>query len=145
MSGRRPDSIKRRWWEYRHILDNYLSIRHPALFLRVFPEAGKYAKDLSEELVPFVLALLALRTRSRRQGHQAFALDIIYRLLGDPRTADALRQRFHFDYRDFIGLTGQCDVFNAYTVRQMRSRPRGNLGSLWAHLLCRGSGQHHVL
>jgi glycosyltransferase involved in cell wall biosynthesis len=130
MSGRRPDSIKRRWWEHRRILNNFLSIQDPGFFLQVFPEAGKYGHDLPETLLPFVLARLALAAKSRRQAHQAFALDTIYHLLSDPHTAGLLQQRFGFDYKDFITLTGQCDIFNAFAIRQMRAR-RWRLRSLW--------------
>ena len=120
MGSRRPDSIKRRWWEHRHILDNFLSIQDPAFFLQVFPEARKYGDDIPETLLPFVLARLALEAKSRRQAHQAFALETIYRLLSNPQTAGLLQERFGFDYKDFIELTGQCDVFNVYAVCRMR-------------------------
>jgi len=131
MSGRRPDSIKRRCWEYRRVLDNFLAIQDPSFFVRIFPEAERQVEDLPEGLLPFVLALLALQAPIRRQVHQAFALDTIFRLLGDPGTADTLRRRFDFDYRDFIELTGRHDVFNAYALRQMRLGWRGGLGRLW--------------
>jgi glycosyltransferase involved in cell wall biosynthesis len=131
MSARRPDSIRRRSWEHRRILDNFLSIQDRDFFVRVFPEAGKYADDAPEELLPFVLAQLALHARSRRQAHQAFAVDTIFRLLGDPKTAEALRHRFGFDYRDFIAMTGQYDIFNAFALRQVRSQQRKSLTGLW--------------
>jgi glycosyltransferase involved in cell wall biosynthesis len=131
MSSRRPDSIKRRWWEHRHILDNFLSLRDPAFFVQVFPQATKYGADIPAELLPFVLAQFALETKSRRQAHQAFALDTIYRLLGNPETADLLHRRFGFDYKDFIKLTGQCDVFNAFAIRQVRAQRQRGLSGWW--------------
>ena len=131
MSSRRPDSIRRRWWEHRHILDNFLSVNSLAFLLRVFPEAKRYGGDIKEELVPFILAMLALEAKSRRQVHQAFALDAIFRLLGDAGTAGELSRRFGFDYKDFIRLTGQYDIFNALTVQRMRAQHRGSLSRLW--------------
>jgi hypothetical protein len=131
MSGRRPDSIKRRCWEFRRILDNFLSIQDPAVFVRVFPEAEKYVRDLPEGALPFVLARLALQAKTRRQVHQAFALDTMFRLLADPQCAGALRRRFDFDYRDFIKLTGECDVFSAFAVEQMRAQHLRPRASLW--------------
>jgi GT2 family glycosyltransferase len=131
MSARRADSIKRRWWEHRHVLDTFLSIDSPAFLRQVFPEAGKYGDDIDRESIPLVLALLALETRSRRQIHQAFALDTIYRLLGDPGTVERLARRFHFDGSRFIRLTGQYDVFNSVTLRQMRAQRQRTWGRLW--------------
>ena len=131
MSGRRPDSIKRRWWEHRHILENYLSIRDSGFFAQVFPEARQYGDNVPAMLLPFVLARLALAAKSRRQTHQAFALDTIYRLLGQPETAEALRRHFGFDFKDFIGLTGRCDVFNAFALRQIRAQHQRALTGWW--------------
>ena len=51
MSGRRPDSIKRRCWEYRRLLDHFLSIQDPAFFVQVFPEAQKHVGDLPERAI----------------------------------------------------------------------------------------------
>jgi glycosyltransferase involved in cell wall biosynthesis len=138
MSGRRSDSIKRRYWEYRHLLDNFLCIQDRAFFAQVFPEAEKDVRDLPEGLLPFVLALLALQARARPQVHQAFALDTIFRLLADSQCAEALYRRFNFGHQDFIKLTGECDVFNAFAVTQRRAqrlRPRGGLwNALWQRL-----------
>lgn len=131
MSGRRPDSIKRRSWEHRHILDNFLSIQDIGFFLQVFPEARGYGDDLPPEFLPFVLARLALRAKSRPQIHQAFALDTMFRLLGDPQTAEALSRRFDFHYKDLIKLTGQCDASHAFAIREMRARRQRNPRALY--------------
>ena len=116
MSGRRPDSIKRRCWEYRHLLDNFLSIQDPAFFVQVFPEAQKHVRRSSGEAIAICpgSARLARRRHAGRRIRR-FALDTMFRLLSDPQTAAAVRQeRFDFDYKDFIKLTGECDVFNAF-------------------------------
>jgi len=137
MSGRRPDSIKRRCWENRRLLENYLAIQDRDFFVRVFPEARQQASEAPAGLLPFVLAQLSLRAKARPQIHQAFALETIFRLLADPATAEALRQRFGFDYRDFIQLTGQHDVFNAFAVRQGRVRRPGRVRP-WYEKMVRG-------
>ncbi len=134
MSGRRPDSIKRRCWEQRHVLDNFLCIRCPDFLRRVFPEAAEYGDEIEAELIPFVLAQLALRAKHGRQIQQAFALDTIYRLLADPPTAERLFQRLGFGHRDFIQLTGRYDVFNAFAVRQMRAERQRSRRGLWDRL-----------
>ncbi len=135
MSGLRPDSIKRRCWEQRHVLDNFLSIRCPDFLRRVFPEAAEYGADIEASLIPFVLAQLALRAKHSRQIQQAFALDTIYRLLADPQTAERLFQRFGFGPRDLIQLTGRYDVFNAFAVRQMRAQRQRSRRGLWGRML----------
>jgi glycosyltransferase involved in cell wall biosynthesis len=143
-SGRRPDSIRRRWWEHRQILDNFLAIDSLALLQQVFPEAKPYGDDLDADLIPFVLAQLALQSPSRRQVHQAFALDTLFRLLRDPARAERLEQRFGFGPKGFTRLTAQYDVFNVFAVRQMRVRPQRGPAGLWKKMLRRlprfGSG-----
>ncbi len=134
MSGLRPDSIKRRCWEQRHVLDNFLCIRCPDLLRRVFPEAAEYGADIDASLVPFVLAQLALRAKHGRQIQQAFALDTIHRLLADPQTAERLFRRFGFGPRDLIQLTGRYDVFNAFAVRQMRAQRQRSHRGLWGRM-----------
>jgi glycosyltransferase involved in cell wall biosynthesis len=122
MSGRRPDSIRRCWWEHRRILDNFLAIDNLAFLQQVFPEAQQYGDDIDADLIPFVLAQLALRSKSRRQVHQAFALDTIFRLLSDPARADRVARRFGFGPKDF-------------TRRQMRARQQRGPGGLWKKML----------
>jgi glycosyltransferase involved in cell wall biosynthesis len=133
MGSRRPESIRRCRWEHRHILDNFLLLESHADLLRVFPEAKRYG-DVPRELLPFVLAQLALEAKSGRQIHQAFALDTLYRLLSDPRTAEKLAQRFGFGCRDLIRLTGRHDVFNAVTIRQMRAQQQGGWQARWRYV-----------
>jgi glycosyltransferase involved in cell wall biosynthesis len=135
MSSRRPDSIRRGYWEHRRIYDNYLSIRSPELLRCVFPEAARYGDDLEEELIPFVLAQLALQTRHRKKIHQAFALDTLFRLLGEPGRAEKLEKRFGFGCCDFIELTGRCDAFNAYAMRRIRAERLGFPRGPWARFL----------
>ncbi len=135
MSSKRPDSVKRGTWEHRHILDNFLSIRSPELLHAVFPEAAHYGADLDEESIPFVLAQLALRAKRRKKMHQAFALETLFRLLGDSGTAEKLERRFGFRCRDFIELTGRCDAFSAYALRQLRAGRQRHPRGLWARWL----------
>jgi glycosyltransferase involved in cell wall biosynthesis len=134
MGSRRPDSIRRCRWEHRRIFDNFLLIDSPAVLRKVFPEANRYGDDIPRELLPFVLAMLALQAKSTRQIHQAFALDTLYRLLDNAQTAQQLTQRFGFDYRDLIRLTGQYDVCNIATIQQMRAQRRGGFRTLWRYV-----------
>jgi glycosyltransferase involved in cell wall biosynthesis len=134
MGSKRPDSIRRCRWEHRRIFDNFLLIDSPAVLLKVFPEANRYGDDVPRELLPFVLAMLALQAKSTRQIHQAFALDTLYRLLDNPQTAQQLTPRFGFDYRDLIRLTGQYDVFNIATIQQMRAQRQGGFRTLWKYV-----------
>jgi glycosyltransferase involved in cell wall biosynthesis len=113
-SGNRRDSAIRLPWEYLHILENYLDVKTPEEFLRIFPEAQKYSKKFEKRLLPFFLAKLALETDSTL--HQSFALNILYRLLNKPSIRNMLEKKYHFSFIDFIKLTGEYDIFNYYRL-----------------------------
>jgi glycosyltransferase involved in cell wall biosynthesis len=113
-SGCRRDSTIRLLWEYLHILENYLNIKTTDDFFNIFPEAQKYSKKFEKRLIPFFVAKLALETGSTL--HQSFALNILHRLLNNPPIRKKIEKKYHFSCIDFIKLTGECDIFNFYSL-----------------------------
>ena len=137
ISARKPETLKRSWWEYRHILNNYLKIKNLEDFFRIFPEAREYSRGFDDDLIPFALAMLALK-RSKKQFHHAFGLDIIFEMLGDEKLGGKITAQFRFHFIDFIKLTGQYDSFNIAKVKDLQAKQKKSLISSFKDLIkCR--------
>jgi len=112
-SGRRPEAEIRSYWEFLQVLRNYLRISSVYELQLIFPEAAEIIGpdgSCEEELIPFVLAQLALRKNDERWSF--FALQVLFELMGDEKKAEKLKRRFGFSYRNLIGLTGKIDCFH---------------------------------
>lgn len=114
VSGQRPESKIRCNWENTHILKNYLKINSVDDLFRIFPQAKHYG-NLDADSIPFVIAMLALKTGSK--VHQDFALDVLGDQLSDREIAKKLATKFGFWYIDFIRLTGQFDLYGIENAR----------------------------
>lgn len=110
-SASTPETQVRDLWEYRQLLRQYSRISSEEELIRIFPEAAAYS-DPEEPLdaggIAYVVARLALDHGGQRWEH--FALDTLFDLLADDRRAVRIQARFGFGYREFIELTGRCDV-----------------------------------
>lgn len=109
-SGNRSDARIRLATEHALVLRNYLRIRDLETLYRIFPEAKRYGDSSDDSLVPFLLAKLALEKGDI--PHRNFAMGALFELLGRPDTKETLQERFNFSARDFVQLTGECDLFN---------------------------------
>ncbi len=111
-SGDKPEKGIRMLYERRHVVENYLRLTSKEEFAKVFPEAEQLFTPLSDELIPFYLAKLALGVDS--PAYRLFALDTMYDLLEVEDTRAELEQRYGFSYRDFIEYSATYDIFNRY-------------------------------
>ena len=109
-SAKRPDVIVRTSWELTQILENYLNIKNNRDFLLIFPEAKKFGDSLEDDLIPYYLARIAIDIKYA--SYQFFAVNTLYKLLGDEKIALQLREKCGFESIDFIKLTGEMDAFN---------------------------------
>lgn len=107
-SGDTEKSRIRNRFEYKQILNHYLSIEDPDEFLMVFPEAKKYGK-VTKDFIPFLLGKLAIETNI--DFKVMWGLDIIYAQLQNENMAQVLNSEFNFSYKDFIDLSGKYDPF----------------------------------
>ncbi len=105
-SGNRHETRLRSAWEYRKVLLHYLNIHDENELLRIFPEAAEFSSPycLAKDLIPFVLAWLALKKNTPLLN--TFALDVLFDLLSDAGRAERIHARFGFGYKEFIKLTG---------------------------------------
>ncbi len=136
ISASKPETLKRIWWEYRHILSNYLKIENVHDFFRIFPEVQEYSKEFGDDLIPFALAMLALKG-SEKQFHHTFGLDVIFEMLADEKLAAKIAAHFGFHFIDFIKLTGQYDSFGIAKVKELQAKQRKSLISSFKDLLKR--------
>jgi len=137
-SSKGPQKTIRRYNEASQIYQHYLKIQDEKELLRIFPESQIYIKG-EPLVIPYILSRLALDTQDSDIVKQLFAIDTIYRMLGDKNTAAKLAKRFNFTYSDFIKLTGQHDVFNIVRVKELQSMLRNPLRVLISSITGRGS------
>ena len=129
-SGKTPSKLRRARWEYRHLLDHYLMIDNTETLFKVFPEAHRYGGQIDPELIPYVLAMVAVETPPPSQVRQMFGIETLFALLQDDATAKKVATTFGFTYRDFIELTGRYDLFGLSEISELRERIKHPLRSL---------------
>jgi len=117
ISGNRPETNKRVRWVSIQILKNYLKIRTTSDFLKIFPEATKYKHKIDDSLIPFFLAQLAIEANKEKLNF--FAIDTLFKLMGDTAIARKLEEKCTFKYNDLIKLTGKYDLFNIVKVKEL--------------------------
>ena len=110
-SAATPKAIVRSMFEFSHVLKHYLLIRDVEEFLKIFPQSQtKYKDIIDDELIPFYVARQALEVE--HVFHQKFALDVLFDLLQNKKIVNKLREKYKFDYSDFIKLTGKYDLYH---------------------------------
>lgn len=118
-SSVKPEMQIRIVFEMGKMLNHYLSIEQFDELLKIFPEASKFGEDIEDELIPYVVAMLALDSPVFHSVHDCFGINALFSLLQDNITAQKLKDRFGFDYVDFVRLTGSQDVFNIVAVNRL--------------------------
>lgn len=112
-SGIRSETEIRTYWEFMYVLRNYLKVTTLEELRMVFPESEEItgrAACLSDDLVPFVLAQLALQKDDDRW--RLFGLQVLFEIMGSENMAEKLEKSFGFTYRELIRLTGSLDMFH---------------------------------
>lgn len=96
-------------FEWKKILDQYLSITNKEQFLKIFPESKKYI-NLESGVIEFALAKSALNVD--RAVYKLFGLDLLFNLINNSKKAFLVEQLYHYTYKDFIEDSGAHDAFN---------------------------------
>lgn len=107
-SGDNINNRIRNKFEYKQILNNFLSIKKPEELRLIFPEAIKYG-EISSELIPYFLGRIAIQ--SGIDFKLLWGLEVIYSLLQNKETSHQLKLNSNFTFVDFYKLTLQSDVF----------------------------------
>ncbi len=120
ISAVKPENIIRHTFEVSQILKHYLCTEVYNHFTEIFPNGLKTGEIIHPNLAPFLLARQALTLT--RQTHQCFGLDIIFKLLENPETADQLKQYYSFQVSDLHQLTGKFDIFKRISPQKQQSQ-----------------------
>jgi len=107
-SGDNIDNRIRNRFEYKQILNHYLGIRDPRELLLMFPEVAHYG-DVSPDLIPYFLSRLAVETGI--DFKMLWGLEHLYLLMKDEVVSKKLEHQYGFTYRDYVRLTGKCDIY----------------------------------
>jgi glycosyltransferase involved in cell wall biosynthesis len=118
-SGNRPETRIRSVYEIYKLLDNYKKIASLEEMRRIFPNADRYGQNGNPDLC-FILAMVALE-ENPSPFVQLFCQDILFDAISDPKRAANISHLYDFDYKSFIALTAQHDVFLLEEVRTIRS------------------------
>jgi glycosyltransferase involved in cell wall biosynthesis len=78
----------------------------------IFPEVDDHPWPLSERLIPFHIAQIAIAQPTAH--HRLFGLHVLYGLMSDPETAEYICTTCNFDYPDLYRLEGEKSLFADY-------------------------------
>lgn len=121
-SGNRPEARIRGMYEYYKLLSNYRKIESFDELVKVFPSAEKYSRN-EETDMDFALAMVALEEKPFAFT-PLFSLDLLFEIISNPKRATNIKRLYNFDYRNFIELTGQYDVFLREAREEIAERDR---------------------
>lgn len=108
-SANRPETRIRHVYEFYKLLQNYRNVKQYNEFVQIFPEAVKYCSNEKFD-VDYALAMVCFELKPSPYA-LLFAQDILFERIFDPERAIELSRHFNFDYRSFIALSAQHDVF----------------------------------
>ena len=84
-------------------------VDNPNEFLEVFPEAEKFVVD--GEFIP-KFAFAQLCQKKSAPAFQKLALDLLYNLLSNSKTAKKIKKLYGYEPKNFIADAGRLDSFN---------------------------------
>lgn len=115
ISGNRPETKRRASVEFFQVLKNYLAIGSVEEFIKIFPHLDK--KYLEPELIPFALAMLALKVEI--PAYKFFALNTLFDLLKNDTVAKKISKVYGFNYSDLIKYNGMYDFYSELNIFQV--------------------------
>ncbi len=120
LSRMKPEIVIRHTFEVSQVLKHYLCPEVYNHLTEIFPNCLKTGEILYPNLAPFLLARQALTLS--RPTHQYFGLDVIFKLLENPETADQLKQHYSFQASDLHQLTGKLDIFKIISPQKQHTQ-----------------------
>lgn len=109
-SGSRPATKVRVMYEGYKISTHFRNINKYDELVKIFPSVEKFNRG-EETDNDFALAMLFLEEKPLAFA-PLFALDILFEIITDSNRASKIKRLYNFDYKDYIVLTGQHDVFS---------------------------------
>ena len=116
-SGNRRETRIRGIYEFHKTLNHYRKIKTVDDLVKIFPSAVTY--DRKEETdIAFVLAMIALEEKPFFFT-PLFGLEILFEVIADPVRSANIKRLYDFDYKRFIALTAQHDIFSREEVASL--------------------------
>ena len=107
-SAERPDTVIRSEMELYRILAEYRKISDPEEFLKIFPEATQYVID--GKFLP-QYALAKILQNSNGATRNLLALDILFELINDEKTAKDLSEWYGYNDKTFVKENAAPNIF----------------------------------
>ena len=114
VSGSRHETRVRTLYEFYKSLQIYRNLTSFDDLVKVFPSAAKFYRNEDTDM-GFLLAMVALEEKPFGFT-QLFGLDILFEAISDPKRSATIKRLYNFDYKSFIELTGQHDVFSGELI-----------------------------
>ncbi len=102
LSSNTSDVRKRLVFDNEKILENYLSIKNMDDLIKVFPNLPTRHKQISEDLIPFLIALESMKVND--PSHHQFALTTLFNLLKNLDIRKTLEKEFNFTDKELLKL-----------------------------------------
>ena len=109
-SGNRPEVRTRVNYERYKALEQYKKIKIFDDIVKIFPYVKKYYRE-EETDIEFVLAMIAIEENSFPSS-LFFGLELLFEAISDPVRVERIKRLYDFDYKSFIALTGNNNVFS---------------------------------
>jgi GT2 family glycosyltransferase/SAM-dependent methyltransferase len=116
-SGNRPETRIRGLYEGYKLLSNYRQVSRIEDLIKIFPLAAKFDRGDETDL-DFVLAMITLEDNTFTFT-RLFGLDLLFSAISDSKRSEVIKRLYDFDYKSFIALTAQYDVFSREEVSML--------------------------
>ncbi|PKL71728.1 MAG: hypothetical protein CVV29_09130, partial [Methanobacteriales archaeon HGW-Methanobacteriales-2] len=122
-----PKNRIRAKFEYKQILDHYLTIKGHKDFLNIFPEAQDYG-FVNSELIPYFLGRLAYDTNF--EFKQLWGLEKIFDFMKSDEMVNLLEKEYNYKYSDFLEMSAEADVFKTNELLKKETLIKENIDLL---------------
>jgi glycosyltransferase involved in cell wall biosynthesis len=103
--------------EYYKLLQMYRTLLKKDDIFKTFPDFTSYDRGEDTD-AEYVLARVCLETEDFFL-RQLLAIEILFDVLNNPARRQHIEQVYNFSYKDFIVLTGQCDIFFREEIQEL--------------------------
>jgi glycosyl transferase family 2 len=124
LSAHTPENGARMFFELPRILREYLSIASAARLAAIFPEVETLGFPMSDDLVPFLLAMLVLARPNRGRHQEQFAAEVLLGLMDDPGSRQVIADKARFGMPDLFRILGTIEAPAGSRLRALRSKAR---------------------
>jgi glycosyltransferase involved in cell wall biosynthesis len=130
LSSRGHEAKVRGHFERRRLLREFLTIDRARRVAEIFPEVAGLGYPIDDDLVHFLLAMIGLKAEPPSDVLQAFAADLLMKMMEDPVTRKMLSEKAGFHLPDMFRMIGKIDPFNAERLKRRLASTQKHLNDL---------------